>query len=248
MRKWSKRNIFRVVWFSLAAIFFFWNWLTFQSRDLPANTFENSDKIKVTESSDFITFQSKEDSGRLKLIFFQGGMTDPRAYAPLCRQIAEHGYTTFLFKAAWRLPRYDYERVPTLLDLQQHAFVVAGHSQGELASAQIAFENSGTFKGLILLGTSHPRDIDLSGIDLPVLKIYAERDGLASVGEVMQNKSKLPIQTDWVLIKGGNHSQFGYLGKLLMDDEPEISLAEQQRSTLNSMLQFLSEINEQLAD
>ena len=42
------------------------------------------------------------------------------------------------------------------------------------------------------MGTSHPRDIDLSLQNIPTIKLYAEHDGLASVEEVMENKNKLP--------------------------------------------------------
>jgi len=44
------------------------------------------------------------------------------------------------------------------------------------------------------------------------------------------------------LIKGGNHSQFGYLGKLLMDNSADISLEEQQKQTVENILEFLNEI------
>jgi VIT1/CCC1 family predicted Fe2+/Mn2+ transporter len=76
------------------------------------------------------------------------------------------------------------------------------------------------------MGTSHPRDIDLSSQEISCIKLYAENDGLASVAEVMENKNKLPINTDLVLITGGNHSQFGYLGQLLMDNTATISLEQ----------------------
>lgn len=49
--------------------------------------------------------------------------------------------------------------------------------------------------GLVLIGTSHPRDVDLSGLDIPVTKIVATRDGLGSPAKVEQNASLLPAQT-----------------------------------------------------
>ncbi|WP_255455466.1 hypothetical protein [Runella sp. CRIBMP] len=36
--KLSKRNGFRIVWFSLVGTFMIWNWLSYQTRNLPANT------------------------------------------------------------------------------------------------------------------------------------------------------------------------------------------------------------------
>jgi hypothetical protein len=58
----------------------------------------------------------------------------------------------------------------------------------------------------------------------------------------MENKAKLPKNTDLIEVVGGNHSQFGYLGKLLTDESPEISLAEQQNFTLNTLTEFFKKI------
>ena len=43
-------------------------------------------------------------------------------------------------------------------------------------------------------------------------------------------------------IKGGNHAQFGYLGKLLTDENAEINLGEQQRLTLEKLTEFFTAI------
>lgn len=236
-----KRKIFKIIWFSLVIVFFVWNWTTFQSRNLPKDTFENAKLVTVTKSNDFIAFQSDTAKNGISLIFFQGGLTDPKAYAPLCRRLAENGFTCYLMKMNWRLPQYDYKKTLKLFHLDKGNYVVGGHSQGGKMAAQIVYENPTLFKGLFLIGTSHPRDIDLSMLTIPTIKIYAEKDGLASVPEVMENKSKLPQNSKLILMKGGNHSQFGYLGKLFMDDRAEISLEEQQRQTVQYILEFLSE-------
>jgi hypothetical protein len=97
-------------------------------------------------------------------------------------------------------------------------------------------------KGLFLLGTSHPRDFVLSDRSIPTIKLYGELDGLASVFEVMENKNKLPKNTDLIEIKGGNHSQFGYLGKLLTDNTAKIDLAQQQRITLDKLIDFFQKV------
>ena len=86
--------------FSLVIIFFIWNWTTFQSHNLPKYTFLNSDFVSVTETDDQITFKSVTSKNELEIIFFQGGLTDPKAYAPLCRKFAENGFTCHLIKMA----------------------------------------------------------------------------------------------------------------------------------------------------
>lgn len=245
-QKWSKRKIFRTIWFSLVILFFIWNWNTFQSHNLPKNTLLNSDLISVIETDDKISFKSKTSENKLEIIFFQGGLTDPKAYAPLCRKIAEYGFTCHLIKMDWRLPQYDYQKVSNLFNLNEGSFIIGGHSQGGKMAAQFVYENPNIFKGLFLMGTSHPRDIELSNQNISCIKLYADNDGLASVEEVMENKSKLPKNTELILIKGGNHSQFGYLGKLLMDGSPDISLEEQQKQTYTNLIEFIDRVNKSL--
>lgn len=242
MKKFSKILIFKIVWFSLVAVFMIWNWSTFQSRNLPGDTFLNKGKVSVIENTDKITFNSTNADTGFEVIFFQGGLTDPKAYAPLCRKLAENGFTSHLIKMSWRLPQYGYQKVSTLFNLKSGKYVIGGHSQGGKMAAQFVFENPGLMKGVFLMGTSHPRDIDLSMRNIPCIKLYAGNDGLASVEEVMENKSKLPRDTKLVLIKGGNHSQFGYLGKLLMDNPADITLEKQQQQTFDSLITFMNEI------
>jgi len=242
MKKWSNRKIFRTVWFTFITIFFIWNWSTFQSRNLPDDVFENNNYVTVNHTSDYITFQSDTSQNGLEVIFIQGGLTDPKAYAPLCRNLAQNGYTCHLMKMDWRLPQYDYQKTLELFGLEKGNYVIGGHSQGAKMAAQIVYENPLSFNGLFLLGTSHPRDIDLSMLYIPTLKLYAENDGLASVPEVMENKNKLPQGAELVLIEGGNHSQFGYLGQLFMDSKADISLEEQQKISLDNILNLLEKV------
>ena len=142
----------------------------------------------------------------------------------------------------WRLPQYDYQKISKLFNLKQGSYIIGGHSQGGKMAAKFVYENPNLMKGLFLMGTSHPRDIDLSPQNIPCIKLYAENDGLASVEEVMENKIKLPKDTKLVLINGGNHSQFGYLGKLLMDSSADISIEEQQQQTYDHLIHFMNKI------
>ena len=51
------------------------------------------------------------------------------------------------------------------------------------------------------------------------------------------------MNTELIMIEGGNHSQFGYLGQLLMDSSPNITLEEQQELSFVSLHEFLVKIN-----
>ncbi|MTI29801.1 alpha/beta family hydrolase [Xanthovirga aplysinae] len=240
--KLNKHNVFRIIWFSLVTVFFIWQWSTYQSRNLPKDIFSENDQISVTENKDEIIFKPNFTQNTSEVIFFQGGLTDPKAYAPLCRKIAENGFTCHLIKMAWRLPQYDYQKVSKLFDLRSRKYIIGGHSQGGKMAAQFVYENPSSMTGLFLMGTSHPRDINLSNLSIPTLKVYAEKDGLASIPEVLEYEEKLPKNSTLILIKGGNHSQFGYLGKLFMDNSADISLENQQKETLSYLIKHFNTI------
>ncbi|MCG8309627.1 MAG: alpha/beta hydrolase [Cytophagales bacterium] len=240
--KSKKHNIFRLVWFSLVIVFLVWQWSSYQSKGLPHDTFANSDKVIVEQNDDKITFVARNTSNKTEIIFFQGGLADPKAYAPLCRQFAERGFTCHLIKMGWRIPRWNYNKIETLFNIEKNKYIIGGHSQGAKMASQFVHENPNLLKGLYLLGTSHPRDYDLSDRIIPTIKLYAELDGLASVPEVMENKAKLPKNTIMKAIEGGNHSQFGYLGKLLTDESPRIGLEEQQEATLEYLMEFFQKV------
>jgi pimeloyl-ACP methyl ester carboxylesterase len=83
---------------------------------------------------------------------------------------------------------------------------------GFQAAAQLASTQPAGFSGLILIGTTHPRDVDLRSLTAPVTKIVGTRDGIAKPQDVEANRAKLPAPTHWVWVEGGNHSQFGWYG------------------------------------
>jgi hypothetical protein len=93
--------------------------------------------------------------------------------------------------------------------------------------------------GLVLVGTSHPRGFSLASVSFPVTRIYGTRDTIADVEKIMATRSNLPASTRMVKIDGGNHSQFGWYGFQPGDWPATISRQEQQRLTLDAILEAL---------
>ena len=91
----------------------------------------------------------------------------------------------------------------------------------------------------MLIGSSHPCDVDLSALRIPVTKVVGTRDGLASPGEVEANRSKLPAHTRWVWIQGGNHSQFGWYGFQPGDHRATIDANLQRALMIDAVLDVL---------
>ena len=230
------------MWLAIVIVFLIWNWSTYQSRNLPANTFTSDSTISIEETDDSFMFKTLHPQSEYEIVFLQGGMVDPKAYAPLCRKLASYGFTSHLLKIPLRMPVWNQDRILNMFDFKSGKYVLAGHSQGAKIAAQLVYENPTLFQGLILIGSSHPRDIDMSRISVPTVKIYAEFDGLASTEKVFANSDKLPFDHELLQVKGGNHSQFGYIGKLLMDNKPKIAVKEQQHYTFAFMIKFMNKL------
>lgn len=239
----KKHKIFRGIWLAVVLIFMTWQWQSYQAKSLPNNVFETTLEVFVSEDADKISFIHRKDTSDTEIIFFQGGLVDPDAYRPLCLGLAENGFSCHIVKLRWRMPLWGYESINQLFDLGSGNYILAGHSQGGKMAAQFIHENPGQLKGLILLGTSHPRDFDLSYSTIPTLKLYAEFDGLASVDEVLENQQKLPLNAQIIFIEGGNHSQFGFMRNLLMDSSPTINREQQQMRVQEHMIDFLHTLN-----
>jgi hypothetical protein len=210
-----------------------------QERGVEEDIFKDSSLVHVSRTNDFTSFTPTEPYDTV-VFFYPGALVDPDAYAPLSRKIAEHGFMTYIIHMPWRLAIYGYTKIKesNLLADENVKYILAGHSQGAKMAAQFVYENPTLIDQLVLLGTTHPRDIDLSDIEIPILKLYGTNDGVASPRKIRLNRSKLPSNAKLVAIEGGNHSQFGYYGYQLGDDQADISREQQQELILKHMLQF----------
>jgi pimeloyl-ACP methyl ester carboxylesterase len=118
-------------------------------------------------------------------------------------------------------------------------WILAGHSRGAALSARFAGEHPDALAGLVLIATTHPKQVSLAALPIPVTKIYATQDCVADSAAVFANAHLLPASTRWVRLEGGNHRQFGWYGAQLGDCSATISREAQQAATLEALLESL---------
>jgi len=238
-------KVIRLLWVSAGLLFMIYLWSNFWPRDVEDQVFQSDEAVIVQDTESMLSFLSTNPS-ETELIFYPGALVSPDSYAPLGRRLAKSGYNLHIIRMPWRMATKGYTQILNLFDLHdpQKKYVLGGHSQGAKMSAQFVYEHPGLIDGLYLLGTSHPRDYDMSRLQIPCLKLYAEFDGLASVAEVRGNQDLMPNGSQMILIEGGNHSQFGYMGQLFMDERPKIEREEQQAIILQELLTFLKKLEE----
>ncbi len=241
------RKLFFRLWLVLAAGFVLYLYLCYRASGFDSAVLRSDARVFVTHGDDVITFAPAHDAKRASLIFIPGAMVETTAYAPLARAVAEHGYTVILLKLPLRMASTESQqqavasRITAIIASGNSSmrWVVSGHSAGGVVACRVARDHHDLLAGLVLIGTSHPRDFDLSGLTIDVTKVSATNDGLASPVQVQANAAKLPIRTRWVTIDGGNHSQFGYYGFQLGDHRATISRSAQQAATTEAILDTL---------
>jgi len=243
MRKWIRR-----IWISCGLAFVaFLTWNT-QAHGVDPAVFRSTATVRVLDTGALIQFLPTQAAPGAGLIFLPGGTIDPDAYAPLLRAVAESGHAVVLVRMPWRSAptagtrQTLWERIDGVLGSRKpgQSWVLGGHSRGAALAATYVSEHNGRVDGLVLIGTTHPRDVDLSKTSLPIAKIYGTRDCVADSAKTMANANRLPPGTRWIRIAGGNHRQFGYYGYQLGDCGATISRAAQQALTAAALTDFLA--------
>ncbi|WP_197527863.1 alpha/beta hydrolase [Posidoniimonas polymericola] len=209
---------------------------------LPAEVLHSSDAVELQDGRESLSMMPSEyDAG---LLFFCGSGVAAPAYAPLLRPIAEQGHAVFIIKLPYRFAPFESHRNESVdrarRIIAEHPEVVhwtaAGHSLGGALACLLARDNTELLSGLVLIGTTHPKQDDLSSLTMPVAKVYATNDGVAPAERVASNRGLLPPGARFVEIEGGNHCQFGNYAWQFLDGSATISRAEQQDATRSVLL------------
>ena len=216
-------------------------YISFSPQGFDQERLRESKNIAFWEYDGMLSYTAKPHNG-IEIIFLPGALVDPEAYEPLAAAFAQQGYDFSIMKMPWRMADLGYQEISKkdIFRNPKKKVVIMGHSKGGKMAARFIKENPLIPDALILLGTTHPRDIDLSLCKIPVLKISGSRDFIAPVVKSEANANKLPTQTKHEIIKGGNHSQFGFYGKQFGDGDATITREEQLELIVQMTDNFLS--------
>lgn len=240
---WVRRFFF--AWAILSTL---WVANKMRTRGVSAEMLRSSPAVAVSDGPTILEFRPTRANGTAALIFFCGAGVSAQAYAPLLRPVAEAGSPVFIIKLPYRFAPFDshkqaaIDRARSVIAAHPAVahWVASGHSLGAALTARMVHADAAGVAAIVLAGTTHPREDDLSALRLPVTKVYATNDGVAPYDRMQANKHLLPAHTKWVEIRGGNHSQFGHYGHQLLDGKATISRAAQQAITRTAILEALA--------
>jgi pimeloyl-ACP methyl ester carboxylesterase len=221
-------------------------WFAFSPHGFPDSVLQSDAKISVEYSDSAIAFLRRHgDPSTAGFLFYPGCPVPAESYAPIGRAIAERGYPAYIVRVPYRCATREdmqmelFARTRGRMASAVRPWVLAGHSRGGALASRFASMYPQLISGLALIGTTHPRDVDLSSLRVPVLKVLGTRDGVAPEARTLANAKRLPAATRWLRIEGGNHTQFGYYRFQLWDHRATITRANQQRQLIDAVAELL---------
>ncbi|MBN1304425.1 MAG: alpha/beta hydrolase [Anaerolineales bacterium] len=206
---------------------------------------QSDEQVVVTAAGDFTTFQPASLQPTTGLIFYPGGHVDERSYAPALREIAVEGYLVVLVPAPLNLMVFAPHKAGTVLPrfpLIEH-WAVGGHSLGGAMAANYIYAYPEAVEALVLWASYPAESNDLSRFDIDVLSVYGDRD-MAGMAPFIASRERLPSTTEWLVIEGGNHAQFGDYGVQPGDNQAAISRVDQQRQAVEATAAFLGQLGQ----
>jgi pimeloyl-ACP methyl ester carboxylesterase len=249
------------VWATLGAaalvVFISWSVIAYRATAVAHAALRSDAHVVVSATADSWTFvpAGPNTTSTVGLLFFPGALVDPIAYAPVARAVALAGFPAPILK----LPRRGafggaddpqlLARARALLAAEgaPDRWVVAGHSRGAVVATMLAAGRPRGLAALVFIGSSHPRDVSLAALQIPVAKIVGTRDGFASPEEVKANQHNLPAATFWLWIDGGNHSQFGWYGFQPGDRFARIAAGDQRDAMMKALIEMVRAVAEDRA-
>jgi dienelactone hydrolase len=243
MKTWLKRISLALLALLIVATVSFVIWA---ENPLPAMpeaiaSLESDNQVIVTEQ-DWMVFSSVDAEPSTGVIIYPGGHVEPRAYAPLAKEIARAGYLVILppmpLNLAFTGINVADEIMATYPTIEH--WYIGGHSLGGSMAAEYAATNAEKIDGLFLWASYSAESTDLSTIPgLRVLSIYGTEDG--GVEEIRPSRERAPKDVVWVEMEGANHAQFGWYGPQPGDGVASISRETQQAWILEETLAFIKE-------
>ncbi|MGE5464847.1 MAG: alpha/beta hydrolase [Syntrophothermus sp.] len=202
---------------------------------------ESDSKVTVTQGSDYVTFMPTGTTPTKAFVFYPGGRVDYRAYAAPLHKLAEQGYLAILLPVRLNLAFFDINAadraIPDFPEIQD--WVVGGHSLGGVAASMYAAKHD-NLDGVVYWA-SYPADEALKNSKMKFTSIYGTLD-MGGMESFQSSASLLPSDTKFVVIEGGNHSQFGNYGLQPGDNIATISWQEQQAQVVDATAQLLESL------
>jgi hypothetical protein len=242
--RWVRRMIFVLATATLLASI----WLLIWARliipaDRSARFALDSDDVIIVSKDEWIGFRPRDVDPIIGIIFYPDKKAEPAGYAPVLRELAARGFLVVMTPMPLNLALLAPDRARRVMsrfnDIQR--WVIAGHGLGGTTAALFAERHADKLGGLMLWASSPALFTDLSEVPVPVISIYATADELTPVLDIERSQKRLPADTSYVAIQGGDHWRFGDFSPAT--DTATISRDRQQAAALDAAQAFLERLS-----
>lgn len=156
------------------------------------------------------------------LLIMHGALIKPLSYAKTAAFFAARGYTVFVPSGAARLSINAVDGAAARMGtFGVRDWVMIGHSMGGFSSLTLIGRHAPDVKAVALWAAAMPADF--SGLEVPILYIRGDQDGLLPPPRFAEARAKLPPATEYVNLPGGNHQGFAMYSHQFFDNPATIS-------------------------
>lgn len=217
----------------LVLCFFLYTEQYYHADPLARAALESDATVQVKETDYGWLFDGPSE--RDALIFYPGAKVEETAYAPLLHLLAGEGMDVCLVKMPFRLAFFGLSKADDLIARYGYSsWYIGGHSLGGAMAANYAADHGKQLTGVVLLAAYATKKLDDS---LKVTLLYGSEDQVLNRTKLKEGEQFLPDHAAVRVIEGGNHAQFGNYGEQKGDGKALISAEEQQRLTVERILQ-----------
>ncbi len=185
-----------------------------------------------------LVFRPKAGNGR-GLLIMHGAVIKPQSYARSAAFFANEGYTVYLPFGPGRMSIAAVDaaaaRIPEFALQDWYAI---GHSMGGMASLQLVRKLPDRFSAVALWAAAMPGDF--SELNLPILFLWGDDDGLLGPKRYAATRARLPGDTVFETVKGANHREFAMYSHQILDGEGSLGWAAQIDLANQRTLAFFS--------
>ena len=190
-----------------------------------------SGNVSVVKSSNGLLLDGP--GNETALIFYPGAKVEYTSYAPLFKNLSSQGIDCYLVEMPFNLAILGQNSADEIIDSGNYShYFISGHSLGGSMAASYVNSTNNT-DGLILFA-SYPT----GEIEKPVLSIYGSEDKVLNMEKYNESLAFMDNLTE-LIIKGGNHAQFGYYGNQSGDGIAGITAESQQNACVNEIIEFI---------
>lgn len=206
----------------------------------PSNQAELASQVAIKSNKETI-FKAKHN--KLTVIVYPGALVSPEAYSIWAKKVAQNGYTVKIAHFPLNMAIFNVNAANNLINTKQQNYVIGGHSLGgAMAARYVHNTHNNHLKGIFFLGSYADKKGNLADRNISALSIVASRDGVLNWKKYNSNKKYLPKDTEYKVIKGGNHGNFGSYGLQKGDHKSTISNKQQQNMIANKLIKWLNTI------